>query len=911
MALGEDSTESKLDELYFLEPYITQAMIDRELATRNEKGELTSISRKILDESNSDVARFSIDSPAYNSIHRLLFLQDLENSSLEDYNSIINNIQTKITEEAETLPESLIDFYQGILDQWNNGGADLARQLLKEEKRAKNAQKKILNLELSSNYEEDFFTESSELFNLLQNQVFLNFENSGLGDISQYFTDNQENIETLIQNYSSFWNNLGEEQSLFKELLINSTNYTTDDYQNALDQFDFSGNEDLRTALISQAETSSEEIKNRYSQKLKQFGDEIFNSFEFLEEQIGAGLLDKITSQIDKARKISPQTITKLSEFYKNTVDENLGTEAEQIIANADLFSLTGYIDMLQKLKDKGIEVENIIPTVTEWFKEIPINLETELNSFAQNTSSKMKDMVESLDDAVSGMDFEDAVSFAQKMGLTLADLEQRDGQFFYDNLVEIKDYYFKEYDELKKAISAETERQKVAITNNSIFKGINENTKLEDIESLPEELKGLFTLYFDEWKNLELPEGEIKKDFASYVQNQLDESYTANVSVIDEYKQIMLSRFYVEIGNIENAIAEALTRVKLKDEQILPSVADIEAAIRAGDISGFAENVQTVISPLVGLINEAIKNSLTDTWNLVLDGFESPTGIITTDNKLIIEELEKLAPSGIVEKVGEGLYKIAEKINDSKLIKELETLSNGDYTKFNEYYSKIKSLQKYRGGGKDAKQEALGELIENADKLEEEALENIANDLGIKIHKLTKYLSQNADGAWIATASDIQEIIKKENIEIDNQLKDQLQERFNDIISMVSNGISGSASFQEIEIIQNYLNDAGQDIELKTFKTAEGLKLTEDSVYEIYYALSQIDAVAAQNLLEGISEQMEEWEGRGVDIATIYGKIGEAQKKIKNLEEKDPNDSRLRLAKAELATLQQIFFTG
>ena len=823
-----------------------------------------------------------------------------ENFSADEYASLINDIQTFLEQNPTAENFRALNT---IVEKWNKEALvdfqTMSSGILESSQKRKIANKLGLNY---NNNENTFISESNELFSLLQEKIYTDFSKTG-EDIDSFFINNESSIDDLITEYSLFWNNLNDKQVEFQKVLNNASKYTLTEYQEALKSFGLTEENDIYIQAVAEAEEAQKIAIERYTGKLKQLnlGDnEVFIS---LTEKIAWGLLDNVAAQIEKAQKISPTIVPELEQLYSS---EKLTTEAEQIIANADLFSLTGYIDMLQELKDKGIEVKNIIPTVTEWFKEIPINLETELNSFAQNTSSKMKDMVESLDDAVSGMDFEDAVSFAQKMGLTLADLEQRDGQFFYDNLVEIKDYYFKEYDELKKAISDETKRQKVAITNNSTFKGINENTKLEDIESLPEELKGLFTLYFDEWKNLELPEGEIKKDFASYVQNQLDESYTANVSVIDEYKQIMLSRFYVEIGDIENAIAEALTRVKLKKGQTLPSVADIEAAIRAGDISGFAQNVQEVIFPLIGLINEAIKNSLTDTWNLVLDGFESPTGIITTDNKLIIEELEKLAPSGIIEKVGEGLYKIAEEINESKLIKELETLSNGDYTKFNEYYSKIKSLQKYRGGGKDAKQEALGELIENADKLEEETLENIANDLETTIPKLTKYLSQNADGEWIATASDIQEIIKKENIEIDNQLKDQLQERFNDIISMVSNGISGSASFQEIEIIQNYLNDAGQNIELKTFKTAEGLKLTEDSVYEIYYALSQINAVAAQNLLEGISEQMEEWEGRGVDIATIYGKIGEAQKKIKNLE-KDPDDSRLRLAKAELATLQQI----
>lgn len=821
----------------------------------------------------------------------------------EEFFEIVSNVRDFV--EKNPFNELSTGVFQDFLKDWGEIAPSL-QQIEFEKIAEENAKKRELGLRLQRDFytDETAISESVELESFLQENIYKKFLSSGLNSIEQYLTSNYSSINSIIEEYSLFWNNLNDKQVEFQKVLNNASKYTLTEYQEALKSFGLTEENDIYIQAVAEAEEAQKIAIERYTGKLKQLNlgnNEVLTS---LTEKIAWGLLDNVAAQIEKAQKISPTIVPELEQLYSS---EKLTTEAKQIIANADLFSLTGYIDVLQELKDKGIEVENIIPTVTEWFKEIPINLEAELNSFAQNTSSKMKDMVESLDNAVSGMDFEDAVSFAQKMGLTLADLEQRDGQFFYDNLVEIKDYYFKEYDELKKAISDETERQKVAITNNSIFKGINENTKLEDIESLPEELKSLFTLYFDEWKNLEFPEGEIKKDFASYVQNQLDESYTANVSAIDEYKQIMLSRFYVEIGDIENAIAEALTRVKLKRGQTLPSVADIEAAIRAGDISSFAKNVQASIFPLVGLINEAIKNSLTDTWNLVLDGFESPTGIITTDNKLIIEELEKLAPSGIVEKVGEGLYKIVKEINESELIKELKTLSNGDYTKFNEYYSKIKSLQKYRGGGKDAKQEALGELIENANKLEEETLENIANDLGTTIPELTKYLSQNADGEWIATASDIQEIIKKENIEIDNQLKDQLQERFNDIISMVSNGISGSASFQEIEIIQNSLNDAGLDIELKTFKTAEGLKYTEESVYEIYYALSQINAVAAQNLLEGISEQMEEWEGRGVDIATIYGKIGEAQKKIKDLEEKDPNDSRLRLAKAELATLQQI----
>ena len=829
----------------------------------------------------------------------------------EDYETIIEKVRTFLEENPYS---SYSEYLTGILDSWDGNAKESARIFELEKKVQAVAQKREISAVLGKNFESssEFFSESNELFSFLQGQIFDDFLSSGEDSIETYINSNLDSISNIVDSYSAFWTSLGDRQTEFQKLLNEASKYTLTEYQEALKSFGLTEDNDVYLQAVTEAEESQKVAVERYTGKLGQLGlgeNEIFTS---LSEKIAWGLLDNVTAQIEQAQKISPDVTSELEGLYQTASE--LTPEAESIIANADLFSLIGYIEMLHELEKKGIDTEKVLPTVDAWFENISINLETEFNTFGKSVSEKIKEMGDALDKATSGMNLEEAMAFSQSLGISLTDLSQKDGKFFYNNLEAIKNHYLEEYESLKAAITNEKENQIISI--GEFARDINNIASSgEDIQNfdLPEEIKNLYSLYYDEWKNLEIPEGEVKDSFASYIIKQITKAHEENVNALDEYSKSMLVRSLITIGSFKEALSYILPKKEVNSAL---------AAIESGNIENLSESTQTAIAPYIGLINESVKESIEQTWDMVAGAFESNNGIISAANEVERAELLKLADYKELDGEGNVVNQLIKQIGDAdsfdflvdldasnEFITDVLKVQYGDnYQAMNEMAEKVFSAKRNRGGSTAAVRSAFLEIVDGADNIEEEALSNLATRLGVGFDKLKEYLDYDElEGKYSISAQSIQQMQTDFGIAVTAEIEDALADYFNKVLGFASSAISGSATHTEIESLQKYLDENGANLELKTFKTAEGLKLTEESVYQVYSALSQIDSIAAKGLLEDISGEMEEWEGHSIDVATAYGKIKETQKEIEELSKKPGNEARIRAAKEELAVWEQI----
>ena len=168
--------------------------------------------------------------------------------------------------------------------------------------------------------------------------------------------------------------------------------------------------------------------------------------------------------------------------------------------------------------------------------------------------------------------------------------------------------------------------------------------------------------------------------------------------------------------------------------------------------------------------------------------------------------------------------------------------------------------------------------------------LANITQQLGDDVANVLKqYGKETADGLLqIDNTINIPELISKITAVAGeqkkllpqqiNQLQDTVASLLNDTISLISNGAAGKLSRTQASELQNWAAAQGENINLDFSDTAEGLELTENSMFKLYNTIRKIDAMSAKKLLPNIK-----------DMSSEYADLISATKAYRNaLEEED-----------------------
>ena len=147
---------------------------------------------------------------------------------------------------------------------------------------------------------------------------------------------------------------------------------------------------------------------------------------------------------------------------------------------------------------------------------------------------------------------------------------------------------------------------------------------------------------------------------------------------------------------------------------------------------------------------------------------------------------------------------------------------------------------------------------------------------------------------------------MEQENLAVtDEYLRQQVaqitRERLEQIYDTISNGISGSMSESEFSQLDYYLKENGYNFTLQTYETTEGLKLTESSVLRVYEVLKQTDSLAAQVVLDELTESAMEAEEKFNNIYEVLEHITELNKEIATTKDSEREAAlRRELALAE-----------
>lgn len=112
-------------------------------------------------------------------------------------------------------------------------------------------------------------------------------------------------------------------------------------------------------------------------------------------------------------------------------------------------------------------------------------------------------------------------------------------------------------------------------------------------------------------------------------------------------------------------------------------------------------------------------------------------------------------------------------------------------------------------------------------------------------------------------------------------QLQDALHSYFTQISDLLTDGLSGELTFEGLEQLKAQF----PELELNYRETAEGLKLSEGSVLQIYGKLKEIDSLAAEITLDGLIETTMDAEEGMNNIYNVLGRIADLNEKISQAE--------------------------
>ena len=136
--------------------------------------------------------------------------------------------------------------------------------------------------------------------------------------------------------------------------------------------------------------------------------------------------------------------------------------------------------------------------------------------------------------------------------------------------------------------------------------------------------------------------------------------------------------------------------------------------------------------------------------------------------------------------------------------------------------------------------------------------------------------------------------------------LKDAIIATLDNIVTLIKNGISGNLSNEKSVQLQDWADQF--NINLDFTPTAEGLKLSQQSAMELYYALQGVDHIRAQLVFNALSDSLQSANENYQSVSSIMAHIVDLENQIKIANGKGDKtriqqyEQELKLAKEILA---------
>ena len=288
------------------------------------------------------------------------------------------------------------------------------------------AQFEALSSELSQNFALDDFNE------------ILNIADKG------GFTEKE--LDTVFQNAINLYDLTDEAKQAVQSF--------QEDYQKQIKQSTENVKAALKKNINFSAEVSTlDEILRNYIPE--QYHNSVIDFYNYLDSAVSSGTITQGQAQEYAEAYIKSWEI--LGDETLNLSIEQIAS-ARNLLASADLFSISGLQTLEQNLLDLGIDsgsIEKIIGNIPNY----TANLITEYAQLESALAANLTNASEAMKKASEGMDLDEAVKMAQQLGVSVDDFEFIDGKWFYTNIDNIISYYNEETENIKEELENEAKR--------------------------------------------------------------------------------------------------------------------------------------------------------------------------------------------------------------------------------------------------------------------------------------------------------------------------------------------------------------------------------------------------------------------------------------------------------------------
>lgn len=245
--------------------------------------------------------------------------------------------------------------------------------------------------------------------------------------------------------------------------------------------------------------------------------------------------------------------------------------------------------------------------------------------------------------------------------------------------------------------------------------------------------------------------------------------------------------------------------------------------------------------------LEPAYREAVESVFSSIGENIVNGVSIIAEDSNR--EILQNLAGMGIVNEVANDVYKVVEG-------------KQGDFLK------------------------AIAEsgilTVEQQMSILEESINNLSTEMN--------------SGEMLAT---LNQMAKEATGQMKDKILEMMQTLLGNITSAISNGISGSASASDISNLETQLG-----VSIKTDRTAEGYKIQQNSLYDVYNAVKDIDTIAAQTVLTALAESAQTSDERLNDVFYVMERIREINDELAKT---DVSDARRKKLQAELDIAEEL----
>lgn len=245
--------------------------------------------------------------------------------------------------------------------------------------------------------------------------------------------------------------------------------------------------------------------------------------------------------------------------------------------------------------------------------------------------------------------------------------------------------------------------------------------------------------------------------------------------------------------------------------------------------------------------LEPAYREAVESVFSSIGENIANGVSIIAEDSNR--EILQSLAGMGIVNEVANDVYKVVEG-------------KQGDF---------LKAI---------AKSGIL--TVEQQMSILEESINNLSTEMN--------------SGELLAT---LNQMAKEATGQMKDKILEMMQTLLGNITSAISNGISGSASASDISNLETQLG-----VSIKTDRTAEGYKIQQNSLYDVYNAVKDIDTIAAQTVLTALAESAQTSDERLNDVFYVMERIKDINDE---LAKPDVSDARRKKLQAELDIAEEL----